>query len=147
MSQGKDSHDGTPGGQGKRFPVKVAGPDVRLGKDDERNWLVAGGKPKLIGRDAHSQGRTPIVLIDGREAEVTVVVHTEIVVGPATCSWAGCRNACRASSGQWVRPGSGNPMASPHFGSSRHHGWPEAGGQWTPDFAAKDSDWCGQEAA
>jgi len=55
VSQRNDSDDGTLEGQSERLPVKVAGPDVRLGKDDESHGLVASDKPELIGQDLHSQ--------------------------------------------------------------------------------------------
>ena len=82
MSQSNDPDDDTLGSQSERFPVKVAGPDVRLGKDDERNGLTASDKPELIGRDLL---RTPVLLIDSRETEVEAIVHPVIIVGPPRC--------------------------------------------------------------
>ena len=79
VSEGSDAYDRTIRNQGERLPVKVPWPDVRLRKDDERDWLVASNVRELFGRDRYGQRRTPVVLVDGREAKVMRVVHAAIV--------------------------------------------------------------------
>ena len=76
VSQGKYPHDRTIGNQGERFPVKIIRPDISLGEDDKRDWLIARDQRELLGRDLHLQRSTPVVPLDRREVQVAGPVHT-----------------------------------------------------------------------
>lgn len=44
----QDPYNGAVAGHSEWLPIKIIWSDVRLGEDDERDWLVASDEPELV---------------------------------------------------------------------------------------------------